>query len=266
MPARATRARLRPTPVSGSLRLPRFQQVYVALRGWIADGTLKAGAQLPTEPELCAAFEVSRITVRRAVDDLVSEGFVSRRQGRGTFVEKELGGRPLTMDLNEVSLQVANLGRTTAVADLRVQWVSPDEATRSALALPADARVHRSRRVRMRDGERLGIVTAWVTEDVGRLLRKTDLRQRTVLELIEQAGVGIESAEQTIGATLAGIDTARALDIAVGTPLICIDRVVMSTGGRPVERVEALWRADAYQWRMRMKRSREGSLSGWMAD
>ena len=266
MSTHGTRRRLRPRPVSRSLRLPRYQQVYVALRGWIADGTLKAGSRLPTEPELCVAFEVSRITVRRAVDDLVSEGLVSRRQGSGTFVEKGVGRRPVTLDLNEVSLRVANLGRTTLVADLRVQWVSADEVTRAALGLPADARVHRSQRVRTRDGERLGIVTTWVTEDVGRLLRKAELRQKTVLELIEQAGVQVESAEQSIGAALAGIDAARALGIPVGSPLVCIERVVRSTGGRPVERVEALWRADAYQWRMRMRRSRHGGLSGWMAD
>ena len=262
----AASGRIAARPVSAQLRSPRYHQVYVALRGWIADGTYTPGSRLPTEPVLCTAFNVSRITVRRAIDDLVAEGLVVRRQGSGTFVEERIDPQAVSLDLREMSLRVANLGRTTEVADLRIEWVRPDRVTQQALELDATARVHKSVRVRTRDGERLGIVTAWVREDVGRRLRLPELRQRTVLELIERAGVEVESAEQSIGATLAGIDAARALGVQVGMPLLRIERVVKGAGGRPVERVEALWRADAYQYRMHLTRSRRGELSGWVPD
>lgn len=249
------------------LRSPRYHQVYVALRGWISDGTLAAGARIPPEPELCRAFGVSRITIRRAIDDLVAEGLVTRRQGSGTYVKQwSSPPGPVALDLREMTLRVANLGRSTEVSDLVVQWVVADEATREALSLPDGARVHRSVRVRIRDGERLGVITAWVREDIGRRLRARDLQHRTVLELIEAAGVVIASAEQSVGATLASIDTARALHIAVGVPLVQIERVIHDRQGRPVERVEALWRADAYQYRMQLTRGRRGELSGWVPD
>lgn len=266
MASRAASLRTAARPVSPGLRSPRYHQVYVALRGWIGDGTYPPGARLPTEPELCTAFGVSRITVRRAVDDLVAEGLVVRRQGSGSFVAERVDTRAVLLDLREMTLRVANLGRTTEVADLHVEWIRPDRVTQQALELDATARVHRSVRVRTRDGERLGIVTAWVREDVGRRLRLPDLRQRTVLELIERAGVEVESAEQTIGATLAGIEAARALGVPVGVPLLKIERIVRGAGGRPVERVEALWRADAYQYRMQLTRLRRGELSGWVPD
>jgi GntR family transcriptional regulator len=240
--------------------------VYVALRGWIADGTLAPGSQIPTEPELCAAFDVSRITIRRAIDDLVSEGLVVRRQGSGTFIPDQLAAGAVALDLQEMMTRVANLGRATEVVGLKVDWVLPDAALQEALQIDASQRVHRSVRIRTRGGERLGIVTAWVIEEIGRRLRPTDLRRRTVLELIEEGGTEVESAEQVIGATLAGIDAARALQVPVGVPLVRIERVVHTTGGRPVERVEALWRADAYEYRMHLTRARRGELSGWITD
>ncbi len=252
--------------VDEALRAPRFHQVYVALRAWIVDGTLEPGARLPAEPELCAAFGVSRITIRRAMDDLVGEGLVVRRQGSGTFVAGERGNAPVSLDLAGITDHVANLGRTTQVVDLEVAWVPADAPTRQALGLPAGTRVHQSRRVRVRDGQRIGLVTAWVTESVGRRLAKADLAQSTVLELIERAGVTVDSAEQTIGAALADIDAARALGVAVGVPLVRIERVVRGPDGVALERVVALWRADSYRYWMQLRRGRRGVLSGWIED
>jgi len=253
-------------PVSGDLRAPRYHQVYVALRGWITDGRFAPGDKIPAEPELCEAFRVSRITVRRAIDELEQEGLLVRRQGSGTFVPERIPVPPVALDLSQMTTRVANLGRTTEVTELKTAWVRADPATAVALELEPGARVHKSSRVRVRGGERMGLVTTWLREDVGRRIRPRDLRKRTVLELIERAGFRVDSAEQSIGASLAGIDTARSLGIAVGVPLVRIERVVRETGRRPVERVEALWRADCYQYRMQLKRGRRGELSGWIPD
>ena len=253
-------------PVSGVLRTPRYHQVYVALRGWLNDGRFPPGAQIPTEPQLCQAFGVSRITIRRAIADLVDERLLVRKQGSGTFVPEHADAAPAAIDLSEMTLRVANLGRTTRVADLEIQWVIADRATREALELPAGARVHKSSRVRTRDRERLGLVTVWLREDVGKALSDSHLRRNTVLELIERAGVTVGSADQAIGASLAGVESARALSVTVGVPLVRIERVVRDADGRPVERVEALWRADRYQYRMQLTRGQRGGMSGWIAD
>lgn len=66
--------------------VPLFEQVKLALREQLDSGLLPAGARLPSEAELCKKYDVSRITVRRAVDDLVVDGYLDRRQGKGTFV------------------------------------------------------------------------------------------------------------------------------------------------------------------------------------
>src|SRR3546814_12958826 len=80
--------------VRDSIKALRYHQVYSILRGWIFDGTYPAGAKLPPEGELCERLGVSRITSRKALDLLVSEGLVRRVQGKGTFVASELNGAP----------------------------------------------------------------------------------------------------------------------------------------------------------------------------
>jgi GntR family transcriptional regulator len=240
--------------------------VYIAVRGWVRDGTYAPGQQIPTEPELCQAFDVSRITVRKAIDELVAEGWLVRRQGRGTFVAEGVAAGTTVVDLSEVTARIANLGRTTRVLDLQVDVVTPDEETRAALHLDPGERVQKSRRVRARGGERIGFVTTWVPERFAAGLKPSEMARSTVLELLERTGVRVVSAEQHIGATLAGVETARALGIAVGAPLVRIGRIVTGEGGVPVERVLALWRADAYEYRMELRRSRRGGLSGWVAD
>ena len=254
------------SPVSRDLKAPRYHQVYVALRDWITGGRFAPGSRIPSEAELCVAFQVSRITVRRAIDELVGERLLVRRQGSGTFVPDRIPGQTVALDFREITTRVANLGRTTEVVDLKVEWLPADATTAGALQLAPGARVHKSSRVRTRGRQRLGWVTTWLPEDIGKRLAGRELRRRTVLELIERAGISIDSAEQSIGASLAGIDVARALGVAVGVPLVRIERIVRDTESRPIERVEAFWRADCYEYRMRLRRERRGRLSGWIPD
>ena len=252
-------------PASLELPAPRYHQVYVALRGWIADGTYPPGARLPAEPELCRAFGVSRITLRRAVGELVGQGELVRRQGSGTFVSEASAARSLRSDLRELSRRVAGLGASTAVRDLRIDWVTADDVTCAALELRPAARVQRSSRVRLRDGVRIGFVTVWLPEAIGHRLGRAELRRSTVLESLERAGFRAAAAEQTIGAELAGLELARELGVPAGTPLVRVERVVRGDDGRPIERVLALWRADAYECRMTLERGPRG-IAAWATE
>ena len=133
---------------------PRYHQVYVTLRTWVRDGTYRAGDQIPTEPELCRMFDVSRITVRKAIEDLAREGWLLRQQGKGTFVQLSSARPAALLDLNEARSQVADLAAATDVRDLVVNDVEPDEETRAALDLPVGDSVQRASHVRVLRGDR----------------------------------------------------------------------------------------------------------------
>jgi GntR family transcriptional regulator len=236
----------------------RYHQVYVAVRAWVQDGTYKPGAQVPTEPELGRIFGVSRITVRRAVDALVREGWLVRRQGRGTFARFPGGSLPIPIDLRSVIAQVSDFAALTAVRDRVVAEIYPDEETRAALDLPEGDRVQRETHVRLLGDAPLGLITTYVPLDVAARLGDGDGRDQPMFMLLAAAGLRVASADQYLGATLAGVDAAQALGVAVGAPLLRLVRVVTDGRGRAVERVVALYRADAYQYHLHLEAPRRG--------
>lgn len=240
---------------------PRYHQVYVAVRAWVQDGTYMPGAQIPTEPELGRIFDVSRITVRKAIDALVREGWLVRRQGRGTYARFPGGSRAVAIDMRSVMAQVSDLAALTAVRDRVVAEVDPDEETRAALALGGGERVQREVHVRLLGDAPLGLITTFVPLDVAALLEGSGSRDQPMFMLLEAAGLRMASADQYLGATLAGVDAAQSLGVAVGAPLLRLVRVVKDERGRPVERVVALYRADAYQYHLHLEAPRQGGRS-----
>ena len=239
-------------PARAALVSPRYHQVYVALRAWVRDGTYRPGEQIPTEPALCATFGVSRITIRKAIDALVKEGWLVRQQGRGTFVQFSTA-RPVTSQTFEnLRSQVADLAAATEVRDLVIAEVVPDEETVAALLLPEGTRVQRASHVRVLRGVPLGLITTYIPLDLAARISERSMTEQPMFQLLERAGVTLGKAEQLIGATLAGVEAALALGIAVGAPLLRLTRTVADVNDRPVERVVALYRADAYQYRMQL--------------
>jgi len=128
-----------------------YARVETVLAGEITDGDLKVGDQLPTEDSLIARFGVSRITVRRAIQNLVSRGLVEIRRGKGTFV----AAPKITQDLKELSGFVEDmhaLGRKPTARVIGKEVVTANATVASQLALTRGERVVRIRRVRLADG------------------------------------------------------------------------------------------------------------------
>ena len=233
---------------------PRYYRVLMAIENWIRDGVYVPAERIPTEAQLCRSFEVSRITVRRALDELQRRGWLTRQQGRGTFVAPDLRPHPVPVNWSDVMHSVADFSQATAARDTRVATVSPDAATRAALRITGPGRVQRITHVRLLRGEPLGFITNWVPEDVAGRISSTDLLRAPTLTLLEKSGTRIGDSQQSIGATIATARLARMLDVPVGAPLVRLERVVYDDTGRGVDRVLALYRADRYQYRMALTR------------
>ena len=246
------RRRVGRTPFEAANPSPRYHQLYVSLRSWVQDGSYRPGQQIPTEPKLCELFDVSRITVRKAITELVREGWLVKHQGKGTFVESSRARPAAALDMAQMRSQIADLAAATEVRDLQIAELDPDEETRAALQLEAGARVQRATHIRVLAGVPLGLITTWVPVDIAARVEPREMSRYPMFELLGRAGVALADADQWIGATLAGVEAARALTVDVGAPLLRISRIVYAEGGRAVERVLAMYRADAYQYRMRL--------------
>jgi len=241
--------------IDHSMHRPRYIRVYSTIRDWICQGTYRPGSQLPTESALCALFQVSRITTRKAVDMLVDEGLVTRHPGRGTFVVDDLADAPVTGDMEQLLRKVRRLGEYTGIARPEVAEVPADAETRKDLSLPAGALVQRAAHVRLLDGKPIGYVVTWLPGHLRIRFELNELNESPMLTLLERKGVDIVAADQVISATLADARLAELLGTAVGAPLVHIRLVVFDSHRQPVERMMAWYRGDYYHHHVRLTRA-----------
>jgi GntR family transcriptional regulator len=237
------------------VELPKARQVYLALRAHIAGGPLDAGAPLPGEQSLAAEHHVARMTVRRALAELEREGLIDRRRGAGTFVAARRPARPMVADFADALGSLIEMGRSTDVRLLAFGYQQPPAAVAEALGLAAGEPAQRSVRVRIIDGEPFSHLTAHVPESIGRTYSERDLAAEPLLALLERSGVAVDRGSQEIGAVLAAPEVAAALEIAVGSALIALTRVVYDAQGRGVEHLRALYRPDRYALRIELLRT-----------
>jgi len=242
----------------------KARRVYLLLKDKIASGELAAGDRLPGEFALAQAHNVSRVTIRQALDLLASEDLVQKRSGSGTYVRRPSQKvRTVLADVANVFAHLIEMGRTTDVRLLSFDYVNPPEQVREALELAPDERSQRSVRVRLVDGVPFSHLVAHVPERIGRNFSRDDLAKAPLLELIERAGHKGASARQEISAVLSSPEVAEALDIGVGLPLVALRRVVYDQAGRPMEHLQALYRPDRYTLQMNLARTGDEGHRHW---
>ena len=222
-----------------------------------------SAARLSSEPALAAEHGVSRVTVRRALDLLANEGLVRRRAGSGTFVEDVPAARPIVADFSNVLSHLIEMGRATSVKLLSFAYVTPSAAIASPLGLGAGERVQRSVRIRLIDGQPFSYLTTHVPERIGLTYSERDLATIPLLELMERSGVVAARASQSISASLVGPETAGALQLELGSPVISLTRTVYEPSGRGIEHLHALYRPDRYAFQMDLVRTDVAGARRW---
>ncbi len=249
--------------VDARLPTPIYHQIYVLLRDKIYDGSYADDALLPGEQELVRSFGVSRITAKRALDELAAAGLAVRQQGRGTRVRFKAPSPPVRSSVEGLLENLLMMGLKTEVRLLEFAYVSATAPVAHALKCDDGATVQRAVRVRSVEGEPFSHLTTYVPEDIGRSYDRKDLATKPLLALLERCGVVVSSAEQTITATLADTRVAPLLEVEVGSPLLRISRIVCSQRNRPVEYITALYRPDRYQYQMMLSRVQVGENNTW---
>jgi GntR family transcriptional regulator len=227
--------------------VPLYHQIFLELRDEIISGLRSLGDQAPTELALASAYGVSRITARRALDELAHQGFVERRRRTGTRITYRSPTRPIEANVEQAVDSLLAFGRDTKVRVLEVSTVPapPDIAAR--LELARDVPVVRAVRVRLLDEEPLGEVISHVPAALRLALSPHDLTQTPMLALLRDAGHAIGGGRQTISANIAGGHLAALLSIDLRAPILRIERTVVDPAGRPLLFTVASYRADRYR-------------------
>jgi len=196
-----------------------YARVETVLAGEIVDGGLKVCDQLPTEDSLIARFGVSRITVRRAIQNLVSRGLVEIRRGKGTFV----AAQKITQDLKELSGFVEDmhaLGRKPTARVISKEAVTANATVARQLALTRGERVIRIRRVRLADDIPLSFDETYLPLEIGKKIVGNNLRVEPIFSLLERKyNVPLVEAEYKLDAVAAENEVARALKVKPLSPI-----------------------------------------------
>ena len=224
-------------------RGPLYQKLQQALREAIQNRVLAPDEALPPERDLAQEFAVSRITVRKALDGLVAEGLLNRRQGAGTFVAARVEKN--FSKLSSFTEDMISRGRTP-----RSEWlkraegtVTPEESM--VMGLSPGTPVYRFNRIRFADDAPMALEYTTVP---GFSLPSAEAVGASLYEALAVAGHRPARALQRLRAVLFTTEQATLLKIRAGDPGLLIERRGFLKDGRAVEYTQSYYRGDAYDF------------------
>ncbi|MFP4228350.1 MAG: GntR family transcriptional regulator [Salinivenus sp.] len=233
---------------------PRHEQISEYLRQQIEDGFYEVDAKLPSEKELGEMFDVSRVTVRRALQTLEHEGYIYRRQGLGSFVND----RPAAQGLVRLTDFAQDMAQAGLEASSEVRHHSPETpppAVATRLGLEDGATVMRLDRLRLGDGHPVAFDRTWLPMFYAQLLDDHDLSRETIYGILEQDyEIPVLRGRYRITAANAGPDTAEALDVEPDRALLLIERLSLTQGEKPIYFQRRYYRSDRVAYELELAR------------
>lgn len=226
---------------------PLYQQIYDLIREQISSGKLRTGDPIPSEREYADLFDVSRMTVRAAVNKLVQDGLLLRQQGRATVVasatiqKSAQGFKSFTEDMQSLGIEPSS-------RVLKMHSEMSNASVASQLELTVGARAIFLQRLRLADGEPIALERCYLPHDRFPGLLDKDLAHNSLYKTLEESyGVRPVLAEETIEAICMNPEEASLLAVQEGSPGLLIRRITRDAQQRVLETVTTLYRADRYR-------------------
>lgn len=242
---------LLPFEIDKNSPIPLYFQLKQGISTLIKTGRLAPGDALPSENELSEAYEISPMTVRQAMTELVNEGLIHRERGRGTFVSPRRMHHQLE-NLVSFSEDMRARQMTAGSRLLLIEQTTLPDGIAELVNVPPDAPCTRIKRVRLANEVPVGIHDSYLN---GVSVTREELEQiPSLYELLESKGIFLNEGTETIEAVAASDEAAALLNVARGFPLLQATRLSWDTAGNFVEYVVALYHADLYRYTIRLKR------------
>lgn len=237
---------LRPENWRSEASGPRYVQLRRRIEEGIDCGLLAPDSPLPSEREIAALTELSRVTVRKAIQELVRKGAVVQHQGSGSFITGAVQRVEQSLShLTSFSEDMARRGLSSSSIWLERGIFLPSPEEVMTLALTADASVARISRLRQAGGQPMALERASLPLDI---LPNPTLVSSSLYEVLDQAGNRPDQARQKISAVNLEEEDAKLLGVATGAAGLRIERVSYLGSGRVIEFTRSVYRGDAYDF------------------
>ena len=231
------------SPYQAPLHLKISQQI----QQQIVNGDYPPGAKLPSERELIAIHQASRITIRRAIANLVQQGLVATYQGKGAFVTQQKKvtytiSNPLTF----LEQDSQSKGVELSLKNLAFELVTPPEKVQTKLNLPANnPKAYLQKKLLLTNNVVGGIDITYVLSDIG-LRLAAELKTSMTLSVLERHGYQIERLAAVIECTNANLELSKYLDVPLGHPLLVYRHTAYVDDNRAILHGETISRGDRF--------------------
>ena len=233
-------------------KIPIFREVAQKIRERVLDGTYVSSQRLPSEYELAKEFDVSRLTVRKAIDELIAQNILVKQKGRGTYAmqsQKIQSGRSGLQGFSEAAKAYGKESRTVLI-----QFEETPFEEQLWETLQADSRetIYHIVRLRGFDEEPMTVENLHVR---AKYLPFESEKQLTdsIFQLIEKK-IEIAYSHQEVEAVLVDTEMSRLLQVPVGNPLLLVHSITYSVTGVPILYDTSYYRADKYTFKNTLHR------------
>lgn len=239
--------------IKKSSPVPIYFQIEQRVREKIEKKELKPGDLIPSEREFAEKYQISRMTVRQAINNLVNEGYLQRVRGKGTFVAVKKFEKNVQR-LTGFSEDMRSRGLEPETQVLSFKVIEADSLIASRLNVEEKSKVYHIERLRLADKEPIAYEVFCMSADLVPDLT-WEVAEKSIFKYVEEIGLSIISGTQELEAITANKREASILGIKIGAPILFIQQVSQLEDQQPLEYVKSYYRADRYKYKVEMVRT-----------
>ncbi|MFZ7332947.1 GntR family transcriptional regulator [Streptococcus pluranimalium] len=231
-------------------KIPLYIQIKDYLKGEILNGKYKAGQKIPTEPDIGKLFDVSRVTVRKAIDELVSEGYLVKKQGKGTFVNHKRVQRKMSF-VKSFSQSCLDIGLIPSSIVEKIEVINPSEEIAKKLNITIQDKVIYIQRKRFADDVAIFLENNYFDYSRYSFLLEEDLN-RSLYEIFEEHE--IYAKKRAPGASLEIVTAdhylSQKMDVSLGTPFFFLNVCIQEDNSSPIHVGHQYYLGEYYKFDM----------------
>ncbi len=228
--------------------LPLYYQIKEIILEMIENEQLEPGDAIPPERELCDIQGVSRMTVNKAILELVNEGILYRVQGKGTFVSKPKEYQKLSQ-LKGFTEEMASRGHNTDTKILSFKVKNSTKRIQGILQIKDDNEVIIIKRLRFKKGEPIAIETVWLAKSLFPDMTEEMIEGKSLYYILKnQYNYDLEKAEETVEPKILNTYEIEMLEDPLNNLALLFKKIIYTKNNKPLEYTEAVYRGDKYKY------------------